>query len=101
MKIYTKFNGDNFTVAHHMDTSLSEYVDGVWLDIQDRELTLLYKSDVDIMSKIQNYTNVEIDILDVFGNVLEKYTLDVEEVTRACSRITYKINTAHCHFCYF
>ena len=96
MKVYNYENGDVFTLTHK-ETHLDNFVSMVWLDIQSKEISVLYIDDINTHT-----TNPEkimvLKICDKQGNVLETYSIECEIYKRYNHTMVYKIKYAECIF---
>lgn len=96
MKSYAYYKGDKFTVNHNKLPKLNESVSAIWMDIYNKELTINYNKDVDILS-IEPESNIYIQVFNNKGIVDEAYMLRTEEKSRSDSHITYKLKHANCY----
>lgn len=97
MKQYAYYKGDRFLVIHNKTRTLDEWVSAIWLDIDEKELTINYNKGVDI-SKVEHENEIHVQILDKTGDVIEAYILKVAEKSRDNLHITYKIKQMKCYF---
>ena len=96
MKVYNNENGDVFTLTH-VKTHLDDFVSMVWLDIQSKEISVLYIDDIDTHT-ITPEKDMILTICDNQGNILETYYIECEIHKRYNHTMVYKIKYAECNF---
>lgn len=96
MKVYNYENGDVFTLTHK-ETHLDIFVSMVWLDIQSKEISVLYIDGVDTHT-ITPEKNMILKVCDRQGKTLETYCIECELYKRYNHTMVYKIKYAECIF---